>query len=135
LGIEGGVMKFCKAVLAGVVVTPLLLPVTACAENDIGTRAQSTSSKQSTNLPKAKKPRATHRWRGYGFLPGYRPPPDNLDLPGKRRSRQVRYERRYWHNGQIYYGWGYPGYYRGRWNGGGFGPCWTPTPIGMMPTC
>ena len=42
---------------------------------------------------------------------------------------------RYWHLRQRPYGWGRPGFYRGRWNGGSFGPCWTSTPIGMMPTC
>ena len=47
-----------------------------------------------------------------------------------------RREYRYfdWY-GNTYYGWGSPGFYRGRYNGGSFGPCWTYTPIGMMPTC
>ncbi len=76
------------------------------------------------------------RWRGYGFLPGYRPqlaesqgtPVYGKPLP----RREVRYFDYY---GNVYYGWGAPGFYRGRWNGGSFGPCWTYTPIGMMPTC
>ena len=32
-------------------------------------------------------------------------------------------------------GWGGAGVYRGRWNGGSFGPCYASTPIGMMWTC
>ena len=32
-----------------------------------------------------------------------------------------------------WYGW--PGFYRGRWNGGGFGPCYTKTPIGPIGNC
>jgi hypothetical protein len=58
---------------------------------------------------------------GYGFLPGYEPP----DVVAWRN----RFERRpgYW--------WGGPRYYRGRWNGGGFGPCWTQTPIGPHWNC
>jgi hypothetical protein len=30
---------------------------------------------------------------------------------------------------------GGPGFYRGRWNGGGFGPCWIATPIGPHWNC
>ena len=29
----------------------------------------------------------------------------------------------------------WPRFYRGRWNGGGFGPCYTQTPIGYMWNC
>ena len=40
----------------------------------------------------------------------------------------------YWRRHPSYwYGW--PGWYRGRWNGGGFGPCWTQTPIGNVWNC
>jgi hypothetical protein len=60
----------------------------------------------------------------YGFLPGYRPP--------EVVERQERWL--YWRRHPSYwYGW--PGFYRGRWNGGGFGPCWTQTPIGNMWNC
>jgi hypothetical protein len=55
---------------------------------------------------------------GYGFLPGYEP-------PGRRMYRRD----------STYPWFGWPGYYRGRWNGGGFGPCWTKTPIGMVWNC
>ena len=77
------------------------------------------------------------RWHGYGFLPGYRPSiAESQGIPVFGRQPR-RYEPRYldFYTGQWNYGWGYPGYYRGRWNGGSFGPCWTQTPIGMMPTC
>jgi hypothetical protein len=71
----------------------------------------------------SKKP-AKRRANDYGFLPGYRPP----DV--------VEHEDRllYWRRHPAYwYGW--PGWYRGRWNGGGFGPCWTQTPIGNIWNC
>jgi len=62
------------------------------------------------------------RWHGYGFLPGYVPP----------EQQPQRWD--YWtHPPTWWYGW--PGFYRGRWNGGGFGPCWTQTPIGPMWNC
>ena len=64
---------------------------------------------------------AKRGWHGYGFLPGYRPP---------ERIESERAQNRapaYW------YGW--PGFYRGRWNGGGFGPCWTQSPIGPHWNC
>lgn len=56
-------------------------------------------------------------WHGYGFLPGYPPSPRDY------RSSTPDY----W--------WGGPQFYRGRWNGGGFGPCWKTTPIGPIWTC
>jgi hypothetical protein len=64
------------------------------------------------------KRRVSH-WHGYGFLPGY-VPPEQFDA---LRARPYGY----WY--------GYPGFYKGRWNGGGFGPCWTQTPIGNMWNC
>ena len=74
-------------------------------------------------------------WHGYGFLPGYRPQlaeSQGVPVLGPDRHRDPRYFDWY---GNVRYGWGAPGFYRGRWNGGSFGPCWTYTPIGMMPTC
>jgi hypothetical protein len=76
-------------------------------------------------------------WHGYGFLPGYRPQLAEINgLPvlgaDPRRHREIRYWDFY---GNLRYGWGEPGYYRGRWNGGSFGPCWTYTPIGMQWNC
>jgi hypothetical protein len=72
-----------------------------------------------------KKHHVTRHWRGYGFLPGYRPP----EVIAREREAQDR------RSGPHYYGPAWPGFYRGRWNGGGFGPCWTQTPIGYMWNC
>jgi hypothetical protein len=73
-----------------------------------------------------KKPQVTRHWRGYGFLPGYRPP----EVIAHQRA--AHYYRLY---GPQYYGPAWPRFYRGRWNGGGFGPCYTQTPIGPMWNC
>jgi hypothetical protein len=73
----------------------------------------------------AKTHRVTH-WRGYGFLPGYRPPSVIA------RDRSEHYYRVF---GPRYYGLAWPRFYRGRWNGGGFGPCYTQTPIGPYWNC
>jgi hypothetical protein len=64
----------------------------------------------------------TRHGHGYGFLPGYRPPQRIAWQRARRRA-------------PIYYWDARPGFYRGRWNGGGFGPCWERTPIGPMWTC
>jgi len=61
------------------------------------------------------------RRHGYGFLPGYEPP-EVVEWRNARIGRPA-----FWYGG--------PGFYRGRWNGGGFGPCWTPTPIGAHWNC
>jgi hypothetical protein len=71
--------------------------------------------------PAHKKRHVTRHWYGYGFLPGYRSP-ERIEWEQARRRRPD-----YWYGG--------PGFYRGRWNGGGFGPCWTKTPIGPMWNC
>ncbi len=82
--------------------------------------------------PKKKPARVTVKkyvWQGYGFLPGY---------PRSERERQ-RHRRQEWRyytwDGRVLYGWGRPGFYRGRYNGGSFGPCWTATPIGLQWNC
>jgi hypothetical protein len=96
--------------------------------------------------PKAGKPSkkiVVHKrhWQGYGFLPGYRPQVNNLDARGRSVRHEPAYEVRYWrfgpgwYGGQWQYGYGRPGFYRGRWNGSSFGPCWTQTPIGPMWNC
>jgi hypothetical protein len=64
---------------------------------------------------------APRRWHGYGFLPGYRSPA-RIEWEQAQNRAPV-----YWYGG--------PGFYRGRWNGGGFGPCWTQTPIGNVWNC
>jgi hypothetical protein len=71
--------------------------------------------------PAPAKRHVARRWHGYGFLPGYRSP---------ERIEWERAQNRapgYWYGG--------PGFYRGRWTGGGFGPCWTETPIGEVWNC
>jgi len=73
------------------------------------------------------KPHAA-RTSPYGFLPGYRPP---HVIERQRRER-------FWVTGQIgrpYYAVPWARFHRGRWNGGGFGPCYTYTPIGPMWNC
>ena len=67
-----------------------------------------------------------HGSRGYGFLPGYEPPHATRRIPFGE-SPYVRDATWPW------YGW--PGFHRGRWNGGGFGPCYTKTPIGPVWNC
>jgi signal transduction histidine kinase len=57
-------------------------------------------------------------------------------FPGHLGLRSMR-ERaaRYYSSGPHFYGPAWPGFYRGRWNGGGFGPCYTQTPIGPVWNC
>ena len=62
-----------------------------------------------------------YRGGAYGFLPGY-------EAPGRKARRAFERDVT-----EPWYGW--PGYYRGRWNGGGFGPCYAKTPIGPVWTC
>ena len=116
------------ATIAAVAISLVLLSMVsdAAAAKKSGARTKFTVHPKSSVHGK-------QRWRGYGFLPGYRQPPDLTDW---RTPRSTGPEIRYWdYDGHIRYGWGRPGFYRGRWNGGSFGPCWTWTPIGMMPTC
>ena len=83
------------------------------------------------------KPFVIHRWHGYGFLPGYHQPP-NTSVP-VYATKGSRYGTpddapRYWTGASWYY-FGRPAFVHGRWNGGGFGSCWTYTPIGFMWNC
>lgn len=59
---------------------------------------------------------------GYGFLPGFEPQRVVVPVPETLERRPA-----FWYGG--------PQFYRGRWNGGGFGPCWVQTPIGNHWTC
>jgi hypothetical protein len=60
-------------------------------------------------------------WHGYGFLPGYRTP-ERIDWDNARaRGPQIWYGPARWYHGQ--------------WNHGGFGPCYTETPIGEIWNC
>jgi len=80
--------------------------------------------KSATAAPAHPKRHAVRRWHGYGFLPGYRPP------------EQIQWEDTVaaWRRGPAYW-YGYPRFYHNQWNGGGFGPCWTQTPIGNFWNC
>lgn len=113
-----------KTILAAAVTASLLLPV---PDADAATGQRKPA--KITVTPKK-------RWHGYGYLPGYRPQLAEINgqpiMGAPPRRREMRYYDWY---GNARYGWGRPGFYRGQWNGGGFGPCWTSTPIGMMPTC
>jgi len=123
-------MPCLKELLVAAIAASLLLPATANAEPARGKR-QLTITVHPKSPPKP-------RWRGYGFLPGYRQPPhiaEWRDRSARNPNRYQPYERRYWYYGELRYGWGSPGFYRGRWNGGSFGPCWTSTPIGPIWNC
>jgi hypothetical protein len=77
------------------------------------------------------------RWHGYGFLPGYRQPVnETVPVFGARGAARggPDYTPSYWYNGDRYY-FGRPGFFRGRYNGGSIGPCWTQTPIGPIWNC
>jgi hypothetical protein len=130
MGIEGGMTALCRRVLIAVAATAVLLQATGIGQAAAGKRRHPAKI---TVHPKPKA-HSKHVWRGYGFLPGYRQPPNLTDWRSRRASDDG-YELRYWYDGQLLYGWGHAGYYRGRWNGGSFGPCWTYTPIGMMWNC
>jgi hypothetical protein len=95
-----------------VAVAVLLLPATT---------ASAARAHKKTHVTVHKKHHLASRCRGEGFLPGYR----------EACEARLRAEKwgppRYWYGG--------PGFYRGQWNGGGFGPCWTSTPLGQMWNC
>ena len=108
-------MRHDGFLFAGVIVAvaALLLPAATAS-------AGSANEQRAVNRPSPHSAGQGGR-RGYGFLPGYEPP----EVAEWRRA----YTRRptFWYGG--------PRFYRGRWNGGGFGPCWTPTPIGPHWNC
>lgn len=91
--------------------------------------------------------RQAPHWHGYGFLPGYQQPLSNsrpLYAQKDAMRRLASRERRPWYIYPVprYFGYdgdwhyfGQPGFYRGRYNGGTFGPCWTQTPIGPIWNC
>jgi len=86
-------------------------------------------------------------WHGYGFLPGYHQPPSNsqpLYAQKDKLRHMAQRDRRPWYIDPVpeYYGlddnwhyFGWPSFYRGHYNGGTFGPCWTRTPIGPIWNC
>jgi hypothetical protein len=80
-----------------------------------------------------------YHWHGYGFLPGYHQPPSN-SVPvygpkGAIGDVTQGYVPSYYTYGGGHYYFGRPGFFRGRYNGGTVGPCWTRTPIGPMWNC
>jgi hypothetical protein len=92
--------------------------------------------------------RHVEHWHGYGFLPGYHQPLNNAAPLFKQKAAVLRHARRHrlhWYiypARQYFNGWegewrypGRPGFYRGRFNGGSIGPCWTRTPIGPVWNC
>src|SRR4051794_6619647 len=120
-------MKRCGFFLAVAAVAALLVPDTSFA---------ATSKKHKVQRARIVVHAKPRRWHGYGFLPGYRPSIAESQGTPVYGPPIPRREWRYldW-SGNVRYGWGGPGFYRGRYNGGSFGPCWTYTPIGMMPNC
>jgi hypothetical protein len=121
-------MSHLNAAFAAALATSLLLPHAAAAKSANGKH----------DLKIVVRPKSQPRNGPYGFLPGYRQPPPLAEW----RDRAPRYgggdfsrDRRYISGGEWRYGWGYPQFYRGRYNGGGFGPCWSSTPIGPMWNC
>jgi hypothetical protein len=91
------------------------------------------------DAPVKKKPAATRQVKRhiphYTTPPGYRTPER---IERDRRAEINRSRRAYYRaGGQPIYYWKDPDprFFRGRWNGGSFGPCWTSTPIGYMWNC
>jgi hypothetical protein len=125
-------MKLFRIASFAAIAAALVLPQEAFAKS--GDR------KRGTRIVVYAKPTPKYRGGPNGFLPGYRQP-----LPiGEWRDRAPRYgggdfsrDRRYinLYTGRVSYGWGYPRFYRGQWNGGSFGPCYTRTPIGPVWNC
>jgi len=85
--------------------------------------AKSKTGKARTVVVVTKKYQGT---RGYGFLPGYEAP---------HATRRESYGKSPWVHDSTWPWYGWPGFHRGRWNGGGFGPCYTKTPIGPVWNC
>jgi hypothetical protein len=103
--------------------------VTGHATRHGAKQAARQASKRATRHTTRRTARHTRRhgkqqWRGHGFLPGYRPPEV---IESEREIRDFRRGR--------FYALPWPRFYRGRWNGGGFGPCYTWTPIGPIWNC
>jgi len=123
VGLEGGMKMIGKALIAAMLATSLLAPAIASA---------ATTGASRTKIKVHPK-----RWHGYGYLPGYRPSLAEMNgVPVLGADPRPKREYRYFdYYGNARYGWGGAGFYRGRYNGGSFGPCWTYTPIGMMPNC
>jgi hypothetical protein len=103
---------------------PVFIAVTAVALSLSSIAPVSAATAQ----PPPQKHNAARPWHGYGFLPGYRTP---------EQIERARAARNYLPNWPNYnsYGPAWPTFYNNRWNGGGFGPCYTQTPIGPIWNC
>ena len=99
--------------------------------------ASGADATKTSGAPPPKRHLVVH-WHGYGFLPGYHQPPSNsvpVFGPKGAARGQPDYSPQYFgYDGEWHY-FGRPGFYRGRYNGGSFGPCWSWTPIGPMWNC
>ena len=124
-------LRYLLFAFACVAVLGLAVPASISAEPAPAPRAEPVKAKH--GAPAKAKWRVNRFAKGYGFLPGYEPPPQR-GLYDRRESWSGDGPR-FWSRGRYYYGWGGPGYYRGQWNGGGFGPCWTQTPMGQVWNC
>jgi hypothetical protein len=130
-------MKLLKSALAALIAASLVSPAIAAAKYRPEAKARGRNELRIVVRPKGQK----YREGRYGFLPGYRQPPyiaewrDRSPQFGGGDYTNYPYERRFWSGGEWRYGWGGPGFYRGRWNGGTFGPCYTRTPIGPVWNC
>ncbi len=103
----------------------LLVPLAAIAAVPAGaTGAAANATAAPARSAHHPKRHVVRRWHGYGFLPGYRSP------------EQIEWEDAVaaWRRGPAYW-YGFPRFYHNRWNSGGFGPCWTQTPIGNVWNC
>jgi hypothetical protein len=117
-----------NAIIAAAVAASLMVPAMASAKPADAKR----------DLRIVVRPKPPPKYGPNGFLPGYRQPPplaEWRDRSPRQGGGDFSRDRRYWSGGEWRYGWGGPGFYRGRYNGGGFGPCWTQTPIGPMWNC
>ena len=128
VGIEGGVMGLCRRVLAVAVATAL-----ARCRLHGDCRRPASPAKRDKDHGASQAALARLRFSsGLSAARSRRP----TACPCLARTRAANASGATWTiYGNVHYGWGQPGFYRGRWNGGSFGPCWTSTPIGMMPTC
>ncbi len=111
-------------------VTALVLPVGAVATSAPAAGATAAKNervvKNRAAIKRTAKRRAVRRsarYGPYGFLPGVRP----LEV--------VEFESEWRAAHRPYYALPWPRFHRGRWNNGGFGDCYTYTPIGPVWNC
>jgi hypothetical protein len=130
-------MVFLQRTVYGVLMARLMCLSIAVALSLLSVFAQAAS------IHKQPAPRS----HDYGLPPGYHQPPSNSQPVYVQKAalpHMAHRDRRPWYIDPVpsYYGYdgnryyfGEPGFYRGRYNGGTFGPCWTRTPIGPIWNC